>query len=599
MPNGHLHPQINLIKLTRMSLFRRHPWFVAAAALIAALAALSLVAHPSFALTVFADITELLIFTAVAGAMLAACIARPPSERSFWALMTAGFFLWTCNQAAWLYSEAVQRHQIPDPYFFDIVLFFHVVPMIAAVGWRPDLAKRPASAGLSALNFLMLLGWWTFLYAFIVFPYQYVVLNVDAYNFFYDRLYLLENILLLMALAGAAWHTSGAWRRLYLHFFSACALYALCAQFLNRAVVNGTYYSGSLYDVPLVAAPLWMAATALSARKWELNSTSPASSQRWKKLIPLLTMLTILSLPLLGLWTVLFDPSPPPSRAFRIFAVLTAMLLLGAFVFLRQYVQDQALVVLLQESRRGYDTQKRLQNQLVQKEKLQSLGTLVAGAAHEINHPLAAVLTHADQLWARDGLSDEQKGFLRKIVAQAQRTSDLVANLLSFAQQTPGEKSLVDLGTLLHRATQLLEPRYRGGNIQIELAIDPNLPRVSGNVNQLFQVFIEITENAMDALQESAGGLLRITAAAHDAEVVLQFSDTGKGLRQPERVFDPFYTTKPVGKGTGLGLSAVFGLVQDHGGYITCQNKPEGGALFTVRLPAAEPAAKVAGAAGD
>jgi signal transduction histidine kinase len=93
---------------------------------------------------------------------------------------------------------------------------------------------------------------------------------------------------------------------------------------------------------------------------------------------------------------------------------------------------------------------------------------------------------------------------------------------------------------------------------------------------------------------------LDITAQAQGPEVVLEFSDTGPGLRDPQRVFDPFYTTKPVGKGTGLGLSAVYGVIQDHGGQITCRNKPEGGAVFTVRLPAsAEPAAQGAGAAGD
>jgi signal transduction histidine kinase len=582
-----------------MSLFRRYPWFVAACVITLAFGAVSLTAHRGFALTAFADIFECILFTAVAAAMLAACIARPPTERSFWVLMTVGFSLWACNQASWVYIEVVQRRAFPDPYFFDIVLFVHVVPMIAAVAWRPDMGKRPRSARLSALNFLMLLGWWSFLYAFLVFPHQYVLLNVPAYDFCYNQLYLMENILLAAVLAFAVWNSTGGWRRLYINFFFAATLYAVNSLLLNHAVDDGTYYSGSLHDVPLIAAPLWMAATALSARKWELNSISPVNNQRLKKMIPRLAMLTILSLPLLGLWTVAVDSSPPIVRAFRIFTVLTAMLLLGAFVFLRQYVQDQALVGLLQESRRGYDSQKRLQSQLVQKEKLQSLGTIVAGAAHEINHPLDAILTQSDQLWAREGLSDQQKTLLRKIVTQAQRTRDLVSNLLSFAQQTPGEKALVDLGTLLQRAAQMLEPRYPGGKIRVELAVDPSLPPVSGNVNQLFQVFVEIIENGMDALQEADGGSLRITAATQDAEIVLQFSDTGRGLREPARVFDPFYTTKPVGKGTGLGLSAVFGLVQDHGGHITCQNKPEGGALFIVRLPLAEPKASVAGAAGD
>ena len=102
----------------------------------------------------------------------------------------------------------------------------------------------------------------------------------------------------------------------------------------------------------------------------------------------------------------------------------------------------------------------------------------------------------------------------------------------------------------------------------------------------------------MDALDGVSDGSLEITGICQQDEVVLQFSDNGPGLRDPERVFDPFYTTKPVGKGTGLGLSAVYGVVQDHGGQITCRNKPEGGALFIIKLPATTVAAQKAGAAG-
>ena len=123
---------------------------------------------------------------------------------------------------------------------------------------------------------------------------------------------------------------------------------------------------------------------------------------------------------------------------------------------------------------------------------------------------------------------------------------------------------------------------------------------MQGNANQLFQAFVEIIDNAMDALEEAGGGTLQITAHRLGDDAMLQFSDTGPGVRDPLRVFDPFYTTKPVGKGTGLGLSAVYGVIQDHNGQITCQNKPEGGALFIVRIPAAvEPAVQVAGAGGD
>jgi two-component system NtrC family sensor kinase len=287
-------------------------------------------------------------------------------------------------------------------------------------------------------------------------------------------------------------------------------------------------------------------------------------------------MLAILSLPVLGLWTVLWDTSSPASREFRAFTVLTAMLFLGAFVFFRQYLQDQALIELLQESRRGYESQKQLQNQLVQKEKLASLGTLVAGAAHEINHPLTAIMSFSEQLWAKEHLTDEQNSLLRKIVNQAMRTRDLKV--------------------LLQRAAQMLESRHAAGSIRVKMFVAPDFPPVQGNANQLFQAFVEIIENAMDALAEAGGGTLEITALRHGDVAVLQFSDNGPGIREPQRVFDPFYTTKPVGKGTGLGLSAVYGVVQEHSGQITCQNKPEGGALFVVKFPAAEPAVQVAGA---
>lgn len=583
-----------------MSLFARHRWFVAAAGFTLAIAGVSSLARQSAGLTAFADIIGLAIMLVAAVITLGNAWTRPGQERSFWALMTLGFSLWACNQAAWAYCEIVLHQAVPDPFVFDIILFFHLVPMIAAVAWRPDLRKMEGKIHLSLLNFLMLLGWWIFLYAFLVFPHQYVVLDVARYNFYYDGLYLMENALFLAVLALAAWNSSQAWRRLYLHLFVPGLIYGIGSQFLDRAVLNKTYYSGSLYDVPLMGAVAWMAAAALSARKWELNSHEFSLSPKWKKLVPQLAMLAILSLPALGLWAALLDKSAGPSRIFRIFTVLVAMLLLGAFVFLRQYFQDQALMALLQESRRGYESQKRLQSELVQKEKLATLGNLVAGAAHDINHPLTAIMSYSEQLWAKERLTPEQDALVRKIVNQARRTRDLVADLLSFAQQSPGEKILVDLGVLLHRATQMLESRRPGNQVKVEVSIRSDCPRVQGNANQLFQAFIEIIENAMDALEEAGGGSLKITAERQGLDAVLQFSDSGPGMREPGRVFDPFYTTKPVGKGTGLGLSAVYGMIQEHSGQITCQNKPEGGALFVVRIPAAtEPAAQVAGAGGS
>jgi signal transduction histidine kinase len=569
-----------------MSLFSRYRWFVLACAITLALAVVSLAARQGPALTTFADSFGFAVMLAGALVLRFNAVSRSGPERWFWRLMTLGFLLWAFNQGGWAYNEIVLHRGIPDPYFTDIVLFFHVVPMIAAAAWRPDQLKSGQRLHLSTLNFLTLLVWWMFLYAFIVFPHQYVVLNVRAYDQYYDLLYRVENLLFVVVLGGATWSSTGAWRRLYLNLCGAAAVYAVSAEVLDAAVVKGTYYSGSLYDVPLTGAVLWMVATALAARHWRLETTTPKEAARRGTLAPRLAMLAILSLPALGLWAFQWDSSPPASRTFRLFAVLVAMLVLGVFVFLRQYLQDQALINLLQESRRSFENEQRLQNHLVQREKLASLGHLVAGAAQEIDHPLTAIMGYSEQLWSQR-LSREQDSLVRKIVNHAHRTRELVANLLSFAQQSAGQKTIVDLSVLLPRSVQMLELQRHDSRIHVETIVQPNLPRVLGNGNQLFQAFAQIVENALDALEEAGGGSLQISAQHIGDEIVLQFSDSGTGIKEPHRVFDPFYTTKPIGKGTGLGLSAVYGVVQDHKGQITCQNKPGGGALFAVRLPVA------------
>jgi signal transduction histidine kinase len=582
-----------------MGVFRRQRWFVAAAGISLAFAAVCLTAARGPRLTAFADIAGLVLMLAGLGVAAANAWDRPRHERSFWALIAIGFLCWIANQAAWAIWQTILHRPIPDPFVFDIILFFHSVPMFAAVAWRPDLQNKDGKVVLSLLNFLMLLGWWVFLYAFIVFPHQYVLLNVPTYDFYYDLLYGVQNGLLLAILITSVLTSSGGWRRLYLHYLAAFALYSINSQLLNRAIADSSYYSGSLYDVPLIAAVAWVTAASLSVRDGDLKSNPWNLHPRWKKVVPRMAMLAILSLPALGLWTLFFDHSSLPSRQFRLYTVLVAMLLLGGFVFLRQYFQDQALMALLKESRRAYESQKQLQSQLVQKEKLASLGNLVAGAAQEINHPLNAIMTFSEELWTGGRLSEEQNKLLRKIVTQARRTGDLVSSLLSFARQAPGEKNSVDLGVLLTRASHLLESRRPPGKLEVRLSIEKDFPEISANANQLFQAFVEIIENALDAIEETGGGSLDISAQRQDAEVVLKFSDTGPGIREPQRVFDPFYTTKPVGKGTGLGLSAVYGVIQDHFGQITCRNKPEGGAEFLIRLPVTTaPVAQSAGAAG-
>jgi signal transduction histidine kinase len=569
-----------------MSLLGRHRWFVLAGGITLAFAVVSATLPRGRAVTAISNITYLLLILALVAATLFNAWSARGANRRFWALMASGCILWTSHQCGWVYCEVVRHSTVPDPWFMDVILFLHLIPMIAAVALRPHRDEREHKFHVGALDFLLLLVWWVFLYAFAVFPSQYVSVNLPEYDTNYNLLYLVECGVLALVLGIAARGATAGWKLVYWNLFAASAVYALDSGAVNLSVTNGGYYSGSLYDVPLVGAVSWMAATALTARQWQPEAAPPTGDDKWSARVLRLAMLAILSLPLLGVLAFRSDHSAAPARTFRVFTVLAAMLVLGAFVFARQYLQDRALIRLLHDSRRSFENEQRLQSHLVQREKLASLGELVAGAAHEIDHPLTAIMEYSEKLW-NERLTGEQDTLVRKIVNQSQRTRELVANLLSFAQQSSGEKTKVDLGMLLQRSVQMRELQRHDQRIRIESSIEPNLPGVWGDGHQLFQTFVQIVENALDALEEAGGGLLQVSAQYRHDEVLIQFSDSGPGIKEPHRVFDPFYTTKPIGKGTGLGLSAVYGVVQDHRGQITCQNKPKGGALFVLRLPVA------------
>jgi signal transduction histidine kinase len=567
--------------------WRRTLLAVGIACLILAVAAVSLVAPRGPRLTAFGDILALALMVATSAAVLRNAFTQG-RLRVFWLLLGFGCVQWTINTFLWFYYEVILHRAIPEPCIGDVILFLHIATFMAAIAFRPHRPRKDRKVLLDTLNFLMLLIWWVFLYAFIVFPDQYVSLNVNVYSHNYDLLYLLENLVLVCVLGMVAASTRGNWRRVYWNLFVASSIYTLASQMINVAIEHNRYYSGSIYDLLFLISIGWMAWTAIVARRLNLEPSSESEPpNRWIDLTPRLVMIAILSLPLMGLWTLLADSEPAHLRNFRLLVAMAATLVLGGFVFLKQLLLDRQLITLLDQSRQSYENLQRLQTHLVQKEKLASLGQLVAGAAHEINNPLAAILGYSELLASNTSLQGEQATMAQKIGQQARRTRDLVADLLSFSQQSPSEKVLVDVGAVLQRALQMHEVEIHGKNIRVETKLEAELPRIWGNTNQLLQTFLHLTENALDALNEVGGGTLLVTAHQQENEVVVEYSDSGPGMTDPERVFDPFYTTKPIGKGTGLGLSASYGVVQDHQGQITCRNRKEGGAVFTLRFPLA------------
>jgi two-component system NtrC family sensor kinase len=253
----------------------------------------------------------------------------------------------------------------------------------------------------------------------------------------------------------------------------------------------------------------------------------------------------------------------------------------------RQLATTIEKIQLYHETRKAYEDLRRTQEQLLQSEKMSAVGQLISGVAHELNNPLTAILGYT-QLLESEKLDARVEEFIRKLRKQAQRTQRIVQNLLSFARQHTPKRVHVDLRSVLEDTIALRDYDLKVNNIEVERSFEPVLPSVVADPHQLEQVYLNIINNAADAMLEGGrGGRLRINIYTENGHVVTSFHDSGPGIFDPKHVFDPFYTTKGVGKGTGLGLSICYGIVKEHGGEISAQNHPSGGALLQVRLPLA------------
>lgn len=558
--------------------------------------AVSLALHRgSHALTAFGDVTQCIVPLVANGGLLLNAGTPHWRRNLFWMLIALGCTLWMIGQFEWTYYEVYRHTQMPDNDPVDIVFFLRGIPMMAALTLRPHLKRGELQFRLGYLDFGLLLGWWIFVYVFVVLPWVYGVNSLAEYNYNYILLHTLQNMIIVGGFGYFWLRSPGAWRAVYANLFGASALYMLSSLTINIAIELNLYYTGSVYDLPLASSFLWYGFAGIIAyqRRDALDAPSgepfvaEGDASRAESVVPArLAMIAVMTLPFLAIFTLRYGNSVPAVREFRLMTVLIASIPLALLVFLRTYLADEDRSRLLAKSEHSIENLQRLQAQLVQSEKLVSLGQLAAGAAHEINNPLTAILGFSDLLADDPALSEKARNTAAKIREQARRTKTLVGNLLSFARQVPTERTLLDINTVVTNAVQLRTLDLRSGTVRIELQLESVLPGVRGDGNQLMQVFFNIISNAVDAMESSQGGVLTIKTQRDRANVLVLFSDTGPGLKEPHRVFDPFYTTKPVGKGTGLGLSICFGIVQEHGGKILCYNQQTGGAVFRVELPA-------------
>ncbi|HTS04776.1 MAG TPA: histidine kinase dimerization/phospho-acceptor domain-containing protein [Candidatus Eisenbacteria bacterium] len=531
----------------------------------------------SFGLTAFSDILQCVLLFSGTLAFIPLTTRSHGRTRLFWLLIVVGLSLWTSYQLWWTYFEVILRREVPDLSAWDAVLFLHIVPWTAALALRPQVQRDEYSARVGRLDFALLLVWWFYLYVLIVMPWQYVVASIQKYNRNLNNLYSAEKIVLLLGLLACWLTTNGKWRKLYQSLFWMTISYSAGSTLANWAIQRNAYYSGSLYDVPIIAAMASLSWIGLRTRIELPEAEAEEASTLYGVWVARCGMIAVFSLAWFAVWAIADSQTPLRIRSFRLSLTFLAALGMGVMVLIRQQLLDRELVRLLQRSREAFDNLKRLQAQILQSEKLASVGQLVGGAAHELNNPITAMLGYSDLL-LNTTLTGEQRPLAERIGLSVRRTKSLVASLISFARQTKAAKTPLDLNTLARTAVKLAEPQWQALQIDVRTEFDSRLSKVLGDSNQLLQVCLQLLGNGLHVLSDRGGRVLNVSTKTGDAVCSLQIATepiprfkTGEAPLTKEEY--------------GLGLAACEGILREHEGHISQQLREDGALLLSVELP--------------
>src|SRR6185369_8754016 len=311
-------------------------------------AAITLVAKPSFTLTVFGDVAQLTLAALVTAAFAIPVFSSRGRVRSFWLLMTAGTVCWCTSQTLWSYYEVILRKDALNPSVQDMVLFLHLIPMMAALACMPHLRRKMPPMISYSLG--MLAVWWMYLYFYAVIPWQYVVPDPTRYGTDFNVLYSIEDFSFIAILGGLAWNADGAWRTFYRRLLLGSLGYTISSLILNQAINDRRYYTGSFYDLPLVFSIVcicWAAATASPELRDDSHTqTEESLGAGW---LPRIAFVALLSVPVLAAWALRVSSDPLSVRDFRVGVSLIATIALGALLFAVQRVLSSRLESSLRE----------------------------------------------------------------------------------------------------------------------------------------------------------------------------------------------------------------------------------------------------------
>jgi len=528
----------------------------------------------------------LLLLLATSFAILNAA-QNTQGNRFFWVFIAAGTGLWSLDQWLYLYYGMVLHKDIPDSSIADPALFLHIVPFMAAVAVRPDLNRSHQKLRRATLNFLVLSFVWVFLYAYVLFPYQYLFWNPTLYNPRFDILYAVENIALVLLLGIATWRAQAPWRSICLHLFGASALYALGSTFGNLVIDSGGNYNGSLSSLVQTTSVCWFVWMPLRARQLKparFRTLQPDAGHT--EYTSLLAVLAVVAIPLLGVWEVFRRDEPSGMRTFRLAVVLASVLSLAVAAFLKEYLAKRELVTdvhftNLQKrfAELALDASEALKDSLLSSSENHMAARLIEAQERErcriardlhddINQRLALLTMELDGL--KKSMPNPSAKVLSRISELRKQTVEIATAIRALAYELHSPK-LEHLG--LVAAMEAFCKEF-GEQQKVEIAFKSHdLPSLfPENVSLcLFRVLQEALRNAA---KHSGARYFEVQLWGTSGEVHLTVSDFGVG-------FDP----EVVRKGRGLGLISMQERLHLVNGRISIRSEPKTGTVVSVCVP--------------
>jgi signal transduction histidine kinase len=538
------------------------PWLAALLGIVAFKAALSLsVKSVPFAYS-YSGISYLLLLVLATVLSVRNAIQFTVRARPFWLLLGLGYGLWALHQSLDLYYELGLHVDVPSDSVADEVLFFHLVPIIAAVATLPNLNFLDGKRHRWILNTLLILGFWAFLYGFVIAPYKYFIPR--SYGARFDILYLVENLALILMLGVVTFRAKAPWKMIYLHLLGASVLYALCSTVANIAIDSGGYFNGKLYGLGLTASACWFVWMPVSARavpKTESATTRLSDEQhsqvsRW-------AMLSVVMISVPMVWESFHRNENVNIHTLRLTVATAAIVLLAGGAYLKEYLDKLELASARMRAEEAVNS---LSGQLISAQEEER--SRIAREIHDDYQQRLALISMELESLAQNATGDMESS--RRLYGLLNRVAELGSDLHSLSHRL--HSSTLDSLGLAAALNALCEEFSDFHSIEVTF-VEENVPRriPRDAALCLFRITQETLENVR---KHSHAAWANVRLEGHEKRIHLSVSDSGSG-------FDSAHAPRQ----GGIGIRSMEERLRLVGGHLSILSKPEEGTRVDAWVP--------------